>query len=242
MPYSLVSIAGHTYEPHNILMSDVMEVAKIEKNHFEKQLTQVLTTIAGKQSKINMQALTCEERYALFLHYLDVTRDHNDLSDSINPGEYLAENLDLFSTERLHGQGISIRHLTGLEAEALEVGCQYTEDWILGAMAITIEYGDALPAMDIPTSIDFTARMIHNRINILLNMEQPEFNDLMDKYLDLQLAQDHLVNIAFEDGIVLEKFGLRGADDAPVRFRPSIAVTSYSKELLSIATRKNTAI
>jgi hypothetical protein len=239
--HSLVSIGGQSYAPQNVLMADVLEVAKIDKNHLESQLSRVLATITG--NSVNVQALTCEERYAIFLHYLDVTRDQNDLSVSINPAEYLAENLDQFSKERQRNErGVSIRHLTGLEAEALESGCEHTEDWILGAMAITIEYGDQLPALDMQTSVEFTARMIATRIDTLLSLSTVEFNELMDQYLDLQLQQDHLVNITFDNGIVLEKIGKRGADDAPVRFRPSIAFTGYCKELLSIATRKDNAI
>lgn len=241
MAHSLVSIGGRSYAPQNVLMSDVLEVAKIDKHHFEAQLSRILATIT--ENSVDVKALTCEERYAIFVHYLDVTRDQNDLSISINPAEYLAENLDQFSTARQHnGRGVSVRHLTGVEAEALEQCCSQTEDWILGTMAITIEYGEKLPAIDEPASIEHTARMIANRMNILEKLEQPEFNELMDQYLDLQQQQDHLVNITFENGIVLEKIGQRGADDAPVRFRPSIVFTGYCKELLSIATRKNNAV
>lgn len=240
MAYPLVSIARQQYDIQHILMSDVLDIAKKPPMYFEQQLTRCLATITS--NSVNVQTLSCEERYAIFLHYLSLTRDHNDLGVNINPDDYLSENLDDFSLERKIGKNdISVRHLNGMEAEALEIGCQNTEDWIIGAMAITIGC-EELPPIDIPTTIDYCAKMIHMRSSILLQMDTMQFHRLMSDYLDIQYEQSHLVNIAFDQSIVLEKFNSRGADDVPVRFRPSIAFSGYSKDLLSIAARKNAAI
>lgn len=240
MVYPIVSIASRDYAVKDVLMSDVLNIAKMKTGLYEKQLTRILSTITG--GTVNVQTLSCEERYAIFLHYLDLTSDHNDLSAEINPAEYLAPNLDDFSNERVEGKnGVTVRHLNGMEAEALEMGCENTEDWILGAMAITIGC-ELLPPLDIPTTVEYCAKMIHSRIEILLSMDTAEFNQLMADYLDAQYEQAHLVNIAFDQGIVLEKFALRGADDAPRRFRPTIAFTGYAKDMLLLASRENTAI
>lgn len=240
MSYSMVSIAGKSYAPKNILMSDVMDIAKMPSAHFERQLSRVLMTISD--NKVDVLKLTCEERYAIFLHYLDITRDHNDLGITINPNDYLAGNLDDFTHERKQNDnGVSVRHLLGVEAEALENGCENTSDWIIGEMAMTIGC-ELLPPLDMATTVKFTENMISSRSATLLSMDTIEFNALMDQYLDLQQQQKHLVNIAFDGSIVLEKINLRGADAAPVRFRPSIAFKGYCKELLSIAIGKNTSI
>lgn len=240
MAYPIVSIASRDYAVKDVLMSDVLNIAKMKTGLYEKQLTRILSTITG--GTVNAQTLSCEERYAIFLHYLDLTRDHNDLSVEINPAEYLAPNLADFSNERVEGKnGITVRHLNGMEAEALELGCEHTEDWILGAMAITIGC-ELLPPLDIPTTVEYCAKMIHSRIEILSSMDTVQFNKLMADYLDAQYEQAHLVNIAFDQGIVLEKFALRGADDAPRRFRPTIAFTGYAKDMLLLASRENTAI
>ena len=240
MAYPLVSIAGQQYSVQNILMSDVLEIAKKPAHHFEAQLTRCLATIVN--NSVNVQTLSCQERYAIFLHYLSLTRDHNDLGVNINPDDYLSPNLDDFSLERKTGKnGISVRHLNGMEAEALEMGCQSTEDWIIGAMALTIGC-EKLPPIDIPTTVNYCANMIHIRSQTLAALDHIEFNQLMSDYLDAQYEQSHLVNIAFDQSIVLEKFNQRGADDAPIRFRPAIAFTGYCKELLSIAARKSTAV
>lgn len=240
MAYPIVPIAGRNYEIQHILMSDVLEIAKMPQMHNERQLTKILATITN--NAVNPQTLPCEVRYAIFLHYLTLTHDHNDLSATIDANEYLAENLDDFSLDRKTGRnGVSVRHLNGMEAEALEKGCEFTEDWILGAMAITIGC-EKLPPLDIPTTVDYCALMIKSRIEILKNMDTFEFNQLMADYLDIQYEQTHLVNMVFDKGIVLEKFNLRGADDAPIRFRPSIAFKGYCKDILSIAGREGSAV
>ncbi len=240
MPYPITSIASRKYAVENLKVSDALDIAKMRAGQYEKQLTRTLTTMTG--NTVDVQTLSCEERYALYLHYLDLTRDQNDLSAEVNPADYLSDNLDNFSNERVTGKnGVSVRHLNGMEAEALEIGSENTEDWILGAMAITIGC-DALPPLDIPTTVEYCANMIHSRIGQLLRMDTGEFNQLMSDYLDAQNEQAHLVNIVFDQGIVLEKFALRGADDAPRRFRPSIAFTGFTKDLLSIAHRENPAV
>ena len=240
MTFPLTSIAGTDYSINHVLVSDVLDVAKMKSNHFEQQLTRILATITG--NSVDPRKLSCEERYAIFLHYLDLTHDQNDLNEKIKPSEYLSSDLESFSNARINGEnGVTVRHLIGLEAEALEMGCENTVDWILGAMAITIGC-EKLPAIDIPTSVEFCAKMIHARTQVLNSLETDEFNQLMADYLNAQYDQKHLVNMAFDQGIVLEKFDLRGADDAPLRFRPSIAFTGYCKDLLSMASRASAAV
>lgn len=238
MTYPLVSIAGHDYGINDVLVSDVLDVAKMNTTHFERQLTRILATITN--NSVNPLSLSCEERYAIFLHYLELTQDKNDLSAQIKPNDYLSGDLVTFSHARVQGaNGVTVRHLNGMEAEALEMGCENTVDWILGAMAITIGC-EKLPEMDIPTTVEYCAKMIHSRTQILIKMDTEEFNTLMADYLNTQYDQTHLVNIVFDEGIVLEKFNSRGADDAPLRFRPCVAFTGYCKDLLSMAIRAGT--
>ncbi len=248
MPLQIISVADIDYRLQDIYMRDVLAIAKMPINFFERQLSQILTTIVGDtadpetKKSINVRHLTAEERYALFLNYLDLTRDQNDLNTNIVVSDFLSGELKDFSRERIFNEnGVSIRHLNGIEVEALEMGCTDTNDWILGAMAITIGC-DKLPPIDMPTSIEFCGRMIKSRMTLLEGLEKDEFNDLMAQYLMLQGDQVHLVNIAFDKGIVLERTSKRGTDDAPVRFRPEIAFTGYCKAILSNATRSNTAV
>lgn len=248
MNYPLIAIADKNYEIKDMLMRDLLNMAKVPSHFYERQLSYILRSIIGQNTDavtgkpINVDHLTCEERYAIFLTYLEMTRDSNDLSETIQVSQFLTPHIETFSKDRVSGDyGISVRHLNGVEAQALEGGCQDTKDWILGAMAITIGC-EQLPPIDMITSIEFCGKMIKNRMELLENLEVNEFNQLMHEYLELQHQQDHLVNIAFDNGIVLERISKRGTDDAPVRFQPFATFTGYAKELLSSTARKNSEL
>lgn len=238
MTFPVQTIANKKYQFNNILVSDILEIAKIPKNRNEQQIKHILATILGGSDDID--TLTAQERYAIYLSYLNLV--DNSLDESIVIADYLAQDLNNFSRERVSENGVSVRHLGGMEAEALEIGCEYTEDWYLGAMAITIGC-EFLPEIDIGVSsnVNYIGKMIQNRIETLKRLSLSEFNALTSQYLSLQDQLPKLVNFVFQDGIVLEKFN-GGADDAPVRFRASAAVYGHGKELLSIAIASNTAI
>lgn len=239
MKLPTISVVDKDYRLQDILVRDVLAISKMKTSFHERQLTQILRTIIGDtcdpdtKKTVNVQKLTCEERYALFLNYLDLTRDQNELSHEVEISDFLNFNSEGFSRERIvNDEGLSIRHLNGIEAEALEMGCETTHDWLLGAMAITIGC-EKLPAIDMTTSIEYCGKMIKNRMLLLEALEIDEFNELLRQYLSLQHEQIHLVNISFENGIVLERLGKRGTDDAPVRFQPTTAFSGYCKDILS---------
>lgn len=240
MQYPLITIADRDYTFSDILMSHVFLIAKMPTKHYEQQLTQILQAIlegeidTTTQKPINTRLMTCEERYAMFLSYLDMTRDKNSLNIEIDTSDFVNPVVEGFSRERFFSvdETISVRHLTGIEAEALEIGCQTTNDWVLGAMAITIGC-EKLPPIDVPSSLQFVGNMIKSRMDLLASLEHDEFNDLMHAYLILQDEQKHLVNITFDQGIVLERINKRGADDAPIRFQPSATFSRYAKNILS---------
>lgn len=235
MNYPVIEINQKTYSFSDITINSTLNLAKIKDSHYEAQLTAVLSSILGNE--VDPLKLTVEERYCLFLSYLNLTIDKNSLRGKTDPLLYIANDLNAFRTERVHSKvmEMSVRHLSGMEATALEICCENTEDWILGELAITIGLDDRLPEIDLHTSLQFTIQTIANRINTVRKFSTYEFNEIYEEYLNLQYQQSHLVNIAFDKGIVLEKFSSRGADDAPCRFWSSHAVTGYAQELLSIA-------
>lgn len=239
MKLPIISVVDNDYQLRDILMRDVLAISKMKADFHERQLTQILRTIVGDscdpttKKPVNVQKLTCEERYAVFLNYLDLTRDQNELSREVDIAEFLNFQSEGFTRERIsNGEGVTIRHLNGIEAEALEMGCETTHDWVLGAMAITIGC-EKLPAIDMTTTIEYCGKMIKNRMLLLEELEIDEFNELMGQYLSLQHEQIHLVNLAFEKGIVLERIEKRGTDDAPVRFQPRTAFGGYCKNVIS---------
>jgi hypothetical protein len=125
----------------------------------------------------------CRRTLCTFLNYLDLTRDQNDLNTNIVVSDFLSGELKDFSRERIFNEnGVSIRHLNGIEVEALEMGCTDTNDWILGAMAITIGC-DKLPPIDMPTSIEFCGRMIKSRMTLLEGLEKTSLTTLWPSIL-----------------------------------------------------------
>lgn len=231
MAFPLLTIGNEKYQLNNILLMDLLELAKLNPQHYEHQLTQILSTAVGDIKQV--QSMTVHERYAVFLKYLSKTEKHS-LDSSINIDDYLVKDLSDFNRKRVTGKNnVSARHLTGVDAEALEIGCEYTDDWILGEMAITIGC-DYLPALDTEYSVDYAGNIIHKRIEKLKKLDIDEFNELMDDYLEAKDQLKKLVNISFDDGIVLDKIN-GGADDAPVRFRPHTALSGHARKLLSIA-------
>lgn len=235
MTYPLIEIANQSRVFSDVTVGSILTISKIKESRYESKLTAILTDILG--TEVDVLRMTAEERYCHFLSYLNLTIESNALYQKTNPLDYLSDDLNAFSTERVKSDvlDMSVRHLTGIEATALEIGCESTEDWILGEMAITIGLDERLPELDIPTSLDFTSKSIFNRINTIKEFTTHEFNTLYEEYLNLKSRQTHLVSMVFDNGIVLEKFNLRGADDAPCRFCAAHAFTGFSKELLSIA-------
>ncbi|OTG87865.1 hypothetical protein [Acinetobacter sp. ANC 3813] len=235
MSYPIIEIANQRRSFTDATVGSLLTIAKLNKSHYESQLTAFLSSILGPN--IDFMKMTAEERYCHLLVYLDLTQDRNALRGKTNPADYISKALNDFSKERVKSEkmDMTVRHLTGLEVTALEIGCETTEDWMLGEMGLTIGLDERLPPLDTPSTLDFTANVIHNRIETIKGFSAFEFNEIYDEFLDLQGQQQHLVNIAFDNGIVLEKIDKRGTDDAPCRFRPDHAFTGYAQELLSIA-------
>ncbi|MBJ9425157.1 hypothetical protein [Acinetobacter seifertii] len=234
-------IAGRLYKFSHIICSDILDMAKIKANHYEAMLTKALCSILGPE--ISPGDLTVNERYAIYLKYLSFIEDKN-LDRSIDISDYLHADLNNFSTKRIEENGVSARHLTGLEAEALEIGCENTADWILGAMALQVGCNDieGLPALPPQKTLDFTCKIIQSRSERLLSLDQSEFNDLFNKFSYVGSQLNTLVDISYSAGIVLNKVNNGGTDDAPVRFRATSAITGPARELYSILVQENAAV
>lgn len=243
MTLPIISVAHKKIQMYDLLFMDVLELAKLETNHYQKQLRLILNRITGDSDLVDRQSVA--ERYAVFLTYLDIVK-YNSLDESIVVKDYLNPDLNDFELQRVsNDKGTSVRHLMGVEAEALEIGCEGTDDWILGEMAITIGCKFLPPIETVEEkavlSINYIARMIKNRLETIKMLSIDEFNDLVTQYLDLKSDLKTLVHFAFDDGIVLDKFG-GGTEDAPVRFRASTAFYGHAKRFITLTNGIPTAI
>lgn len=231
MNFSNIQIGQNDYALHHLIVSNVMQISKIRPDFYEKQLTQALYTIAPCKDMQAPLKMSVHERYAILLSYLQLV--DNRLDDDVEISDYLGADLTAFRNERIEINGISVRPLNGLEAQALEEGCENTVDWIMGAMAMQIGCPE-LPPIDDFTNLTFTKNLIKNRIDELSKLEIGHFNELFNTYLHLDSQFNSLVKIAFDNGIVLQKMD-GGTDDAPLRFRITSAFTGRANELLAIA-------
>lgn len=231
MNFTNIEIANRHYKLCHLLVSNVLQISKIRPDFYEKQLTQAIYTIAPCDDPQAPLKMSVQERYAILLSYLQLV--DNRLDDDVQISDYLGEDLTTFSHERIEINGISVRPLNGLEAHALEEGCESTVDWIMGAMAMQIGC-EELPPIDEFTNLTFTKNLIKTRIDQLSKLEIGHFNELFNTYLHLDSQFNNLVKIIFDKGIVLQKIN-GGTDDAPLRFRVASAFTGHTKDILSIA-------
>lgn len=239
MTFARATIANQTYELKYLTGEKILEIAKLPKKYHEAMLTQGLECIVG--ANFNPSFMTIQERYAIYLKYLLAVQDHN-ISHEIDIQSFLSEDLQTVHKERIEENGVSARCLTGIEAEALETGCENTVDWILGAMCLQVGCEKLnLPPLDIAVNdLRFIQNTIKSRMAIILSLEQPTLNSLCSQFFELDSRLNTLVKITYDNGIVLNKVG--GTEDAPRRFRINAAITGISKQLFSIITRENAAI
>ncbi|AWL27162.1 hypothetical protein DJ533_00315 (plasmid) [Acinetobacter defluvii] len=230
MSFTNIEIGGVNYGLNHLLVSNILQMSKIKPEYYEKQLTQALYTIAPCSDPQAILKMSIHERYAILLSYLQLV--DNRLDEDVDISEYLGD-LSQFRNERIEMDDISVRPLNGLEAQALEEGCENTVDWIMGAMAIQIGC-EGFPPIDTFSTIPFTKNLIKTRIDLLSKLEIGHFNSLFNAYLHLDSHFNSLVNISFDNGIVLKKIN-GGTDDAPLRFRPTSAFIGHANSILSIA-------
>lgn len=242
MKLTSTTIAQKSHILHKLIVEDLLDIAKLPGTYYESMLSIALERILD--NKCNVRSMTCQERYGLLLKFLDATEDKN-LGQDINIDDFMgpdvAGSLPLFA-ENIEKQ-IKVRQLTGIEAEALERGCENTADWILGAMAMQITCKE-LPELDISQlnlEVNYVGKIIHGRIETIKTLDLDRNNEVIKEYKKLNHQLQKIVYTSFDNGIVLNKFE-GGTDDAPRRFRITSAFTGESYELFSIINGAHTAI
>lgn len=229
MDYPIVEIGALKCVFKTPIVADILEISKINKKHYQKQLAYFLGQITGDPNAVAL--MTAQERYAAFLSYLFVS--NNGLKD-LDLRTFLADDLTQFSRERVDGgEGVTVRHLRGIEAEALELGCDNADDWLMGEIAITIGC-EELPPLDLGKDVHFVAQMIESRIKDISALDVDVFNDLVEKYYRAQALLPNLVNLYIDSnelGYALGRFN-GGADDAPIRFCVADAVSGFVQRFL----------
>ena len=221
-----IHIGENSYKLNEITFNEALKVSAVDAKLNEKRISEFLSH-SLKDGSLPLK-MTEQERIFLMLKY--VQNQTNTLFSS----EADLSNCFLDQTtwlEQITEQGITVRQLNGNEAEYLEAHCMNAAEWIACMLAFQISYENhghlgSFPDRGLP---DLAYKnQFSLRLNYLKSLPQSDF-DLI--YQDFQKLNNQLfthVQLSVNnDGFVV----LRGADDAPLRFRPSTAFLGIIKEL-----------
>lgn len=221
-----IHIGENSYKLNEITFNEALKVSAVDAKLNEKRISEFLSH-SLKDGSLPLK-MTEQERIFLMLKY--VQNQTNTLFSS----EADLSNCFLDQTtwlEQITEQGITVRQLNGNEAEYLEAHCMNAAEWIACMLAFQISYENhghlgSFPDRGLP---DLAYKnQFSLRLNYLKSLPQSDF-DLI--YQDFQKLNNQLfthVQLSVNnDGFVV----LRGADDAPLRFRASTAFIGILKEL-----------
>lgn len=221
-----IPIGENAYQLSEIIFNDALKVSAIDSRLNEKRISSFLGHSLGNMAL--PMTMTVQERYYLMLKY--VQKQTNTLFSSEVNFE------DCFKTEtvwneEISEQGVTVRQLNGAEAEYLESKCVNAAEWIACLLAFQIKYENhehlgLYPDRSLPMN-EYIAQF-SKRLNYLKSLPQSDFNLIYQDYITLNSKLfTHVELNVNNDGFVVQ----RGADDAPLRFRPSTCFIGIIKEL-----------
>ena len=227
--FSPITIANKNFTMRELSFDEIIKVARISEKLNEKRITAFLGYAIGNLELA--QKLTIQERYYLLMQYLSTQQDEltGQKSDYQN---YLKPVTEAWQTSIKVDSLITVRQLTGYQAEILECVCDDVVDWLTGAMALQMDCPEWPIMPDDTQPADKIDAVMRERIDLIKGLPDSDFDLLCDQYLIGVGQMSSLVDTVFDnDGIVVVCHGLGGADDAPRRFRPSAAFGRRSREL-----------
>ncbi|KYQ84061.1 hypothetical protein AWW72_10830 [Acinetobacter sp. NRRL B-65365] len=221
-----IPIGENAYQLSELIFNDALKVSAIDSRLNEKRISSFLGYSLGNMAL--PLTMTVQERYYLMLKY--VQKQTNTLFSSEVNFE------DCFKTETVWNEeiselGVTVRQLNGAEAEYLESKCVNAAEWIACLLAFQIKYENhehlgLYPDRSLPMN-EYIAQF-SKRLNYLKSLPQSDFNLIYQDYITLNSKLfTHVELNVNNDGFVVQ----RGADDAPLRFRPSTCFIGIIKEL-----------
>ncbi|NUF44939.1 hypothetical protein [Acinetobacter pittii] len=212
-----------------LTIGEALSLAKMNPKHREQQLSAFLRyALRDEQLPYTM---TSQQRYYFLLQYLGAQKE-NDLAVGVNVNDYLKSDHTPWqiSTEV---DGVKVRQLNGLELEALELIAEGLDDWILGAMALQISFGDDLPYIQPLEDRRLAGNIIKNRFSKLMSFGQERINELYQTLYEAEEQMASLLRLGFDsEGIVVYEAN-GGGDSEPARFQCDAAFYGFTKQLFS---------
>lgn len=210
--------------------------------------TSSLSEMGGvdKEDVSNPASWTIQERVMAVCHYLASTAEDGNPNFKVGDGNYM-DYLDAtmesavtpFSVGSIGGDEWFIKHMTGGMAETIEKlsgeidGISNKLHWIVGGMACQLaRNGESVPDH---SNSDFD-QFIADRMKIILEFPETEFESLMLSYLAGREKLHHLFTTAFSDegGIValpIKKEGGEAVNLPPARFPVHSCLSRLANEL-----------
>ena len=225
--FDSLTVGESTYTPKELTFNQALKVAMVDAKLNEKRLSVFLQGILSDE-KLPLK-MTAQERYYLLLHYLD--KQNNTLfSVNINVSDFMLK-ADTEWRTQLTQNGITVRQLTGFDAEYLETKCVNAAEWIACMMAMQLaceSHEDLGQLPDRMASEPIFEAQFKQRLEVFKNLPQSDFDKYYQSFIDLNNQLYQLVRLSVgRSGLLV----LRGADDAPIRFCPAAAFIGLIKEL-----------
>ncbi|WP_151750534.1 hypothetical protein [Acinetobacter sp. TUM15131] len=221
-----IPIGENAYQLTELTFNDALKVSAIDYKLNEKRISAFLGHALGNQTL--PLSLTAQERYFLMLKYVQ-TQTNTLFSSEVNFENCFRSEQNWLS--QVSENGVTVRQLTGAEAEYLESKCVNAAEWIACLLAFQIKYENHEYLGTFPDRSQSQKENLDQfsmRLNYLKTLPQSDFNLIYTDYLALNTKLfTHVELNVNNDGFVV----LRGADDAPLRFRPSTCFIGIIKEL-----------
>ena len=226
LTFDPIQIGTNTYQLNEITFNEALKVSALESKLNEKRITLFLAN-ALKNPNLPLR-MTVQERYFLMLKYVQNQTNTLFSSETDLSNCFLQQN---DWQNEVSEFGITVRQLSGAEAEYLEAHCMNAAEWIGCMLAFQIAYANHEHLAEFPNR-DATdhvyKQQFSQRLNYLKSLPQSDFDLIYQDYhkLNNQLFSHVQLGINNEGFVVL-----RGADDAPLRFRASTCFIGIIKEL-----------
>ncbi|MHA3048964.1 hypothetical protein [Acinetobacter sp. ANC 4639] len=223
MHFDSIQIGNTCYQLKELTFHNSLKVAAIAKQFNEKRLSEFLRHVLVDGT--DPLKMTVQERYALLVTYLE-KQTKTLLEIDMNMQPYLPHyEVQWLTSVRL--DHLTVRQLTGLEAEYLESKCKSVAEWISCAMALQMQY-DQHDVLDEAIDLDNFEPQFLARLEYFKQLGQIEFNQHYERYSECNSQLQSILNMAVnDDGFVI----LGGTDDAPMRFCPSAVFIGLIKDV-----------
>ncbi|WP_026470387.1 hypothetical protein [Alkanindiges illinoisensis] len=227
LTFDAIPIGPTTYTPQELTINDCLKVAVVSQQLNEKRVTVFLKGML-QDDKLPL-SITCQERYYLLMKYVEKQGNSLLAIDMDLSACYLPPGME-WKTQ-ITQNGVTVQQLNGRGAEFLESKCKNAIEWLACMMALQLAHEKHPELAVLPDlTVDDAAfeQQFMQRLDYIKKLSQSEFELCYEDFAPLNQQLFSLISLtANNSGLVIE----RGADDAPVRFRPSAAFIRLIKEL-----------